>query len=234
MAKNVSNGFRKVTHCIFDMDGLLLDTEPAYEEIVRQIARAFGKPYPFEVRMKIMGTTDQRSAQIAVNDLHLPISVGEYLERYYKLCGELLGNAPLLKGAERLIRHLHDHNIPFALATSSGAEMVDLKTSHHQELFKMFHHRVCGSSDPGVKEGKPAPDIFLVAAERFPDNPQPNNCLAFEDAPNGVKAAISAGMQCVMVPDDHVPRDMCTLATQVLKSLEQFDPEHFGLPPYKA
>lgn len=76
----------------------ITDTEPIYEEIVRQIAASFGKPYPFDVRMKILGTTEQRSAQIAVQDLRLPITVDQYLKKYHKLCGELLGNAPLLKG----------------------------------------------------------------------------------------------------------------------------------------
>lgn len=90
---------------------------------------------------------------------------------------------------------------------------------------------MCGSTDPEVKNGKPAPDIFLIAASRFPDQPSPDNCLVFEDAPNGVKAAQSAGMQCVMVPEDYVPENMRT-ATQVLKSLEDFKPEEFGLPAF--
>lgn len=111
--------------------------------------------------------------------------------------------------------------------------MVDVKIQHHKELFNLFHHKVCGSTDPEVKEGKPAPDIFLVAAARFPDKPNPANCLVFEDAPNGVKAADSAGMQSVMVPDSHIPAEMCTLATKVLKSLEDFKPEEFGLPAFK-
>lgn len=76
----------------------LTDTEAIYEEITRQIARVFGKPYPHDVRMKILGTTEQRSAEIAVNDLKLPISVNEYLDRYQKLSNQLLGNPPLLTG----------------------------------------------------------------------------------------------------------------------------------------
>lgn len=77
-------------------------------------------------------------------------------------------------GAERLVRHLHEHNIPIALATSSGTDSVEVKTKNHQEVFNLFHHKVMGSSDAEVKEGKPAPDIFLVAASRFPDKPSPD------------------------------------------------------------
>lgn len=80
-----------------------------------------------------------------------------------------------LLGAERLVRHLHNSNVPICLATSSSNESVEVKTTHHQELFKLFHHKVMGSSDKDVKEGKPAPDIFLVAASRFPGSPKPED-----------------------------------------------------------
>ncbi|XP_064540477.1 probable pseudouridine-5'-phosphatase isoform X2 [Drosophila montana] len=223
---------RNVTHCIFDMDGLLLDTERIYEEVTRQIAGTFNRPYPEVVRFRVMGTTEQRSAEIAVNECQLPITVGDFLQRYHKMCCERLHNVPLLKGAERLLRHLHANKVPFALATSSGAEMVELKSTHHRELFNLFHHRVCGSSDSEVKNGKPAPDIFLVAASRFGDKPEPKNCLVFEDSPNGVEAGNSAGMQVVMVPDERLSKERCAHATQVLRSLEDFKPEQFGLPPF--
>lgn len=77
-------------------------------------------------------------------------------------------------GAERIVRHLSDHNIPIALATSSGKASVEAKMYGHMELFSLFHHAVIGSSDPEVKMGKPAPDVFLVCASRFPDNPDPS------------------------------------------------------------
>ncbi|KAM7353155.1 pseudouridine 5'-phosphatase-like Gs1l isoform 2-T2 [Cochliomyia hominivorax] len=212
---------------------LLPDTEPVYEEVIRQIAQSYNKTYPIEIRLKILGTTEPRTAEIAVTDIGLPISPQEFLEKFHELCRTLLTNCPLKPGAERLLRHLHTHNVPFCLATSSGEEMVEIKITNHRDVFQLFHHRVCGSSDPDVKQGKPAPDIFLIAASRFPDKPDPSKCLVFEDAPNGVKAAHSAGMQVVMVPDERVPLEMSTLATQRLKSLEEFQPELYGLPPFE-
>lgn len=86
-------------------------------------------------------------------------------------------------GAERLLKHLHATNVPIALATSSSQEIAEIKMANHSAVFDLFHHKVMGSTDPDVKVGKPAPDIFLVAAQRFPDKPNPANVR-----PNALKA----------------------------------------------
>lgn len=112
--------------------------------------------------------------------------------------------------------------------------MMNLKTTDHRELFSLFNHKVCGSSDKEVANGKPAPDIFLVAAARFDVPPAAADCLVFEDSPNGVTAGNRAGMQVVMVPDPRMSKEKCSHATQVLRSLEDFKPEQFGLPPFKG
>ncbi|XP_062712002.1 probable pseudouridine-5'-phosphatase isoform X2 [Aedes albopictus] len=229
----MASNFRKVTHCIFDMDGLLLDTEKIYEKILRDLIKSYNTTYPWATRMKVMGTTEQRTVSIIVNDLKLSCTVDEFLKKFREKQLVDLAGAPLMRGAERLVRHLHENNIPIALATSSGTDSVEVKTKNHQELFNLFHHKVMGSSDAEVKEGKPAPDIFLVAASRFPDKPSPDQCLVFEDAPNGVTAGVSAGMQVVMVPDPNVKEDQRKHATLVLDTLEDFKPELFGLPAFK-
>lgn len=77
-----------------------------------------------------------------------------------------------MPGAERLIKHLHANKVPICVATSSGEAGVAIKTKHHQEVFKLFHHITKGT-DPEVKEGKPAPDIFLLAASRFEPKAEP-------------------------------------------------------------
>jgi len=230
----MSTTIKEVTHCIFDMDGLLLDTEHIYESAVRDIAKMYGKPYPKEVRMRILGTTEQLTAKIAVTELQLPITVTKFRELFSAYLRRRLADLSLMRGAERLIRHLHEEKIPFALATSSSKEMAELKMTSHAELFNLFNHRVYGSTDPDVINGKPAPDIFLVAGKRFPDRPKPENCLVFEDAPNGVRAATLAGMQSVMVPEHFVGQELRQEATIVINSLEDFQPEYFGLPPFKT
>uniref|UniRef100_A0A336MMC7 pseudouridine 5'-phosphatase n=1 Tax=Culicoides sonorensis TaxID=179676 RepID=A0A336MMC7_CULSO len=224
---------RPVKAVIFDMDGLILDTEKVYQTVFADICKKYNKPFPIQTRLKVLGTTERKSCAITVEDCQLPCTVDDFVKDYKTLSLQRLGNCDILRGAERLIRHLHDNDVPIALATSSGEDSVKVKTKNHQELFQLFHHKVMGSSDPEVKEGKPAPDIFLIAAQRFKEKVEPEECLVFEDAPNGVTAARAAGMQCVMVPDEKTSEELCQEATLVLKSLEDFKPEEFGLPPFK-
>lgn len=224
---------KRVSHVIFDMDGLLLDTEHIYEAAVRDIAASYNKDYPHDVRMKVMGTTEQMTIKIVIKELELPTTEAEFHKKFNELCRKRFGKLDLLKGADRLIHHLHQSNVPFCLATSSSQEMGELKMSSHKSLFDLFDHKVYGSTDPEVQHGKPAPDIFLVAAQRFQTRPDPSECLVFEDAPNGVKAAVAAGMQSVMVPDKIVAAEQRKEATLVLDSLIDFKPEMFGLPPFK-
>lgn len=86
-----------------------------------------------------------------------------------------------MPGAKELVLHLHKHNIPIAVATSASETATEVKTSHLRDLFNLFNHKVCGSSDPDVKQGKPAPDIFLVCASRFPDKPDPSQVSVIEN-----------------------------------------------------
>lgn len=189
----------------------------------------------------------------------------DFLSTYFSICFHAFSSRLLYSlrfhhlslrptGAERLLRHLHSKGVHIAVATSSSRENFELKTTHHGGVFQLFKHIVTGSSDPEVKAGKPAPDIFLICASRFPEPaPHPSKvihpiilrqidlndislriqqCLVFEDAPNGVKAARAAGMQVVMVPDPRMDPLLTQEATLVLKSLEEFKPELFGLPAF--
>ncbi|OTF74689.1 hypothetical protein BLA29_002171, partial [Euroglyphus maynei] len=151
-----------------------------------------------------MGRINPEGAQIIINELQLPLTVDEYTRQVDEEYRKVFANyVPLMPGAERLIRHLHRHRIPIAVATSSKAFAFDLKTKHHEELFKLFHHILIASNDPEIVRGKPDPQTFLVCARRFDEPKVENfsNVLVFEDSVAGVQAANAAGMQSVWVPD---------------------------------
>ncbi|XP_071858387.1 pseudouridine-5'-phosphatase isoform X1 [Bombus fervidus] len=228
------NQYKDVTHCIFDMDGLLLNTELIYTKAFNHITNRYGKEFTWEHKAKTMGFKTMDVAQAVVEMLSLPITAEEFENEVVKLYQELFPSANMMPGAERLLRHLKQNNIPIALATSSNKENFELKTQRWKHIFDLFSHKVLGGSDSEVTNGKPAPDIFLIAAKRFSDNPDPSKCLVFEDAPNGVKAALTAGMQVVMVPDPMLPKNYIKNPTLILNSLENFQPELFGLPPYSV
>lgn len=231
----VTHVLNYVTHVIFDMDGLLLDTEKIYKQGISAVVKKYGGEYPDEVRTLVLGSQAPDMMSILFANTKLG-QCGRTKDEIYKeivdTYSPFMPTAEWMPGALRLIQHLHKHKIPFAIATSSAKDSFEMKTSRHQEALKLFHHIVLGSADPEVEKGKPAPDIFLVAAKRFEEAPEPSKCLVFEDAPNGVLGAKAAGMQVVMVPDPIIPKEKTDQATLVLKSLNDFKPELFGLPAF--
>lgn len=149
------------------------DTEPVYEKVFNEVTTKYGKPMTPEVRVKLLGSTEKRSCEICVNELHLNVSIDDFVKDFRQLSQQRLGDVEFLPGAERLVRHLHANKVPICVATSSSEESVKIKTAKHSDVFKLFHHITKGT-DPDVKEGKPAPDIFLLAASRFEPKADPS------------------------------------------------------------
>lgn len=157
--------------------------------------------------------------------------VTEYETEMKKNCHKI----QLMPGAERLIKHLSNNNVPISIATGASQAGFERKTGHIGDILrKPFSHHVFAGSDPDVKRGKPHPDVFEIAAKRFKDPPKDmKSVLVFEDAVNGVKAALAARMQVVFVPDRKLDLSKVSVKpTQILQSLEQFKPELFGLPKF--
>ena len=214
---------------IFDVDGLLLETESIYTRVTQQIVGRFGKTYDWSIKGNMIGRPQLDSARYLVEALELPISAEQYLEeRNSLLRKEFVNNNPL-PGAERLLRHLHRHQIPVAVATSSDKELFEIKITRHKSWFSLFNIVVTGD-DAEVERGKPAPDIFLVAARRLAAAPE--ETLVFEDAPSGLAAGLAAGMRVIAVPDPNMDKSRYHGAEQLLESLEDFQPTIFGIGEY--
>ncbi|CAK9193449.1 unnamed protein product [Sphagnum troendelagicum] len=225
---------RLISHVLFDMDGLLLDTEKFYTVVQEQILADYGKKFDWTLKAKMMGKKALEAGKILVQQTGLDgiLSPEDFIKRREAMLHDMFPDSDLMPGVERLIRHLHAHSVPMAVATSSHRQHFELKTTKHGPIFALMHHIVVGD-DPAVVHGKPSPDIFLVAAQRFEDpDLKLANVLVFEDAPSGVAAARTAGMQVVMVPDPNLDPSLCQEADEVLSSLLEFDPCSWGLPPF--
>ena len=213
---------------LFDVDGLLLDTEIIYTEVTQHIVGRFGKTFDWSIKANMIGRAALESARYLVTELSLPISAEEYLEERNSLLREKFADCAAMPGAEALVRYLHKNAIPIAVATSSSQDLFDIKKSKHSDWFDLFDIEVT-SDDPDVKMAKPAPDIFNVAAQRLDADKQ--QTLIFEDAPSGLAAGIAAGIRVVAVPDPNMDRARYSDATLVLDTLKEFDPAMFGMEP---
>jgi pseudouridine-5'-monophosphatase len=220
----------QITHIIYDNDGLLLDTEPFYTKAHQILAARYGKVFDWTVKSRMIGLPAEDSAHVVIQALQLPLSVTEYLEERTHLLEQMFPQAEAMPGAMRLSLHLHQAGIPQAVATSSDRIYFDLKITRHQEWFKIFQCVVLGD-DPEIRYGKPAPDIFLLAATRLQANPA--HCLVFEDSPAGVEAARAAGMRVIAVPDPHMEDIAYPRAHQIIRNLNDFDLARWGFPPLK-
>ncbi|GAB2218273.1 hypothetical protein Droror1_Dr00001493 [Drosera rotundifolia] len=158
----------RISHVIFDMDGLLLDTEKFYTEVQEIIMARYNKTFDWSLKAKMMGKKAIEAARVFVEETGISdsLSAEDFLVEREAMLQSMFPTTDLMPGADRLIRHLHAHCIPICVATGSHKRHFELKTQRHRELFALMHHIVLGD-DPEVKQGKPSPDIFLAASRRF-------------------------------------------------------------------
>ena len=111
--------------------------------------------------MRQIGLPSLDLAKLIVHEMKIPIPPEQFIVEAKAILKTTFATAQLLPGVEALVRHLHQHCIPMAVATSSHKDVYDIKTANHKDLFSLFNHVITGDS-PGVVRGKPAPDIYQV------------------------------------------------------------------------
>jgi HAD superfamily hydrolase (TIGR01509 family) len=200
---------------VFDLDGLLVDTEPIFEEATRRLLARRGLVLVAEAMQAMMGTP-ARQALVSFRRFYTLSDTDDELlaearEHFFDHLGET--PAPLLPGVWELLDRLDKKGLPKAIATSSTAVYVQQILQPHQLLHRFDF--VLTAED--VRLGKPFPEVYQKAAARF--GHEPANMVVLEDSPNGLRAAKAAGARCIVVPHDRVPRHELDGADAIVPSL---------------
>ncbi|SGZ05414.1 CbbY family protein [Moritella viscosa] len=182
---------------IFDMDGLLLDTERVCKGIFEEACTSLSIPFLEDVYLDIIGRNSQGIEKVIRagygSDLDYPVLHEAWRTRYNAVVKHQA--IPVKDGVVELLTWLKNNNIPTAVATSTQQDVATIKLKL-AGLEQFFDNLTTGCE---VKNGKPDPEIYLLAAGRL--NIKPEQCLAFEDSNNGVLSAVSANMQTFQIPD---------------------------------
>lgn len=210
---------------IFDMDGLLIDSEPFWQEAEAQTFNEIGIPLTKQDVTQTMGfRVDEvvaywyrRYPWQGATKKEIGAKIVERVIALVKQKGEPL------KGVRETVTLLANRNIPLAIASSSLVEIIEAVLDKI-ELKPSFQVVYSAENEP---YGKPHPGVFITTAEKLGVSPE--LCLVFEDSPNGVIAAKAARMQCIAVPTPAVKDDkrFC-IADMIIPSLEAFRLEHLA------
>ena len=179
---------------IFDMDGVIIDSEPVYFRIDKQMFEELNIAVSFEEHCTYVGTSSQNMWDAIIKKHRLPDHPGELMRKEYNLYMDYLVSAKNLQpidGVMELINDLHDNNFKLILASSSRMETIDIILKRFK-LSDLFIARVSGSE---LAHSKPHPEIFLRSAQLV--RSEPKECIVIEDSRNGVAAAKAAGMKCI-------------------------------------
>jgi HAD superfamily hydrolase (TIGR01509 family) len=220
---------------VFDMDGLLLDSEKVAQEVILKAARSVGVPLTPELTLKMVGRNEASCYLYLLELLENEGRVRDLLEKTHQLYASEFeaGRIPLKTGVRELLTILDEFQIPRAIATSTKRQIAIRKLTKVHVLNRFDH--ILGGDD--VEHGKPAPDIYLKACATL--GVEPTACIACEDSAFGVEAAFTARLRPVLVPDLLTPtEEMIRQAWRVLPSLHEVAAlvrdiltDHMKVPP---
>lgn len=181
---------------IFDMDGLLVDSEPVWEEAENVVFQSHGIHMERHVREQLVGLRNDefisRLCQIYSVEVDPEMLQHEVISRLLDIIPQKIKAKP---GATEILTYANKNHIPIAIASSSP--MVVIEAMVQSQGWESLVPLRCSAES--VPNGKPAPDVYLDTARQM--GVTPGNCLALEDSPNGARAAVAAGMTCYAVPD---------------------------------
>jgi HAD superfamily hydrolase (TIGR01509 family) len=211
----------EIAAVVFDLDGVLLDSEAAWVRVKKEFTEETGGHWKDEAQWDMLGMSSIEWSRYMHDELEVPLppeqissAVADRLAQQYR------ERLPLLPGAVEAVRSLARH-WPLGLATSSNRNVIDL-VLEKAGLADAFAATV---SSEEVERGKPAPDVYLEAARRL--GVEPAECVAVEDSTNGIRSAHVAEMAVIAVPNRDFPPEpeALALAALVLDSLEELSPD---------
>jgi len=205
------------TTIIFDMDGLMVDSEPLSQQAWTQVLQPLGATMTSEIHSRMIGGRIDASARFVREEFGLTIADEELIRRKKATMAALVGDGvPIMPGLVALHDEIARRNIRWGVATSSPRQhAIDVLTQ--LDLLDACEAIAAGDE---VTQGKPAPDIYLLAAERL--GVQPADCLALEDSAPGCEAAAAAGMAVVAIPNEGTKTAVFSCADYKLDSLTAF------------
>jgi len=204
---------------VFDLDGLLVDSEPHWNEARRQIAIERGKDWTPDDQKACMGVSTLTWANYMLRRFELDLSPEQVVSRIVGTMQALYARqVPYLPGAIAAV-HLAARYYPTGLASGSHCSLIDAVTNDAPMRGK-FKVVVCADEVPA---GKPAPDVYLQAAHML--GVKAESCVCLEDSANGILAGKRAGMKVIAVPDHRLAPsgEVLHLADLVLASLNEFN-----------
>lgn len=208
------------TGAIFDMDGLMFDTENIYQETWNELAAENGVTLGKDFVADICGTSGAHMCRVI--EKHYGVADGSMImeECMKRVRQKLKVYVPKKSGIDRILKAFHDRGVRLAVASSSYPEQIEsnLRLAGVREYFDAV---VSGKS---VEHGKPAPDIFFLAAKQIKCDPE--TCYVFEDSENGIRAGKAAGCTAIMIPDVLAPsEEIRKIADKIYDSLDEFTEE---------
>jgi HAD superfamily hydrolase (TIGR01509 family) len=212
---------------VFDLDGVLIDSEPVWEQVRRALVAERGGHWAADAQRKLMGMSTGEWARYLSDDLGVGLPPDQVAAQVIeRMAASYSKHLPLLPGAVAAVRRLAA-KWPLGLASSAPAALIDtvLAAAGLRRAFRV------AMSTEQVAHGKPAPDIYLAVAERLGYGPAA--CAAVEDSSNGLRAAAAAGLHVVAIPRPDYPPDPDALAgtSLVLPDLDALTPDALAALP---